>query len=518
MEETLLLEKIHDMAARMRLTRRLRAAAGWFLGGVLTACVLVLALRALGYQGPDLVPALAPLLLFPLGGLVGQLFHPGSLEAAALEADLRLGTRERLVTAVEWILSKKPRTVMAQALVRDAAAVARQIDPRQAFPIRRPANLKLSFLLLPLLAALMLAPPWLFPGSQAAAAEMKARVQQAERLEELARRLRQGGLTSPARKEIVRQLEELARDLRNPQVSRRELLSRAAGLAEEARRAARQARQEGPGQGRHRPGSPLQAGGPPAPPAEQARRLRELARGLQGSPPDPQAVQAVREGASQGGQGAGQEALRRAARALEKGDPEEAARALTEGAGQLEAAGDPEVFEEVSQALEEEGEVASPRAGRPGAQASPGGQGPVSNPGAQNPRGESPGQADFGVGTTSQEQRPQGPPPENLVERQAAGKTSDWSEAYQKLYAPRREHRQTADARVQGQMGPGTSPLLPSTGEVRGAPAAGGLPLEAEGETYITYRQQAEKAVVRENVPPGRRDLVRQYFEGIDPR
>jgi hypothetical protein len=104
-----------------------------------------------------------------------------------------------------------------------------------------------------------------------------------------------------------------------------------------------------------------------------------------------------------------------------------------------------------------------------------------------------------------------------VLERQSH-RTSDWSEEYRRLHPPRRDHLPTADARVPSRPGPG--PTLPEAGQALGRPRLEGPgPTQAPpGDSFLRARESAEAAVVREEVPMDRRDLVRNYFEGIDPR
>ena len=483
MDETVLVEKAWQLAARERRVRSLGAAASALGPGAGLSLVLVTLLRVLGQPGWD---GLAPLALLPAGAALRQFLRPTSPVAAAYRADRRLGLQERLGTAVEWLLSERPRTLMAQVLVRDAAERARGVRPEQAFPLAWPASLRAGLLLALLVLALAAAPPHLFPRFGQEAEALAAARRQAAELDREVRELRSGHET-PELRDLQARVEALERQFERPDLDPREAMERVTALAKELER------RRGQGGG---PGLAGESGSGRESEARGARALRDLARALARDPGSPDARGALRMLA---GDPESSEAVRAAARealeALEQGDAEGARDALA-GEGQPGA---------------EPGEAAEGRSGQgsPQARGNPGQPGRTAEGGEKRP-------ADFGRGTTLERQEAPGEKARDFVFERQSERTGDWSEEYRRLHPPKRDDLATADARASGRLGTGRT--LPAAGEGRGLPTPGGASTVEVRETLHHARESAEQAVAREEIPASRRDLVRDYFEGIDPR
>jgi hypothetical protein len=118
---------------------------------------------------------------------------------------------------------------------------------------------------------------------------------------------------------------------------------------------------------------------------------------------------------------------------------------------------------------------------------------------------------DFGKGSTEQEQ-----PGANAVGNQRlrqSNRTSDKSEEFKNLHEPLRVDMETSQTRVKGAMGE-NGQRYRTDQEGRGAvtePAS----LEGGG-AMLEYRESAENALLREEIPADYRDQVRQYFEALD--
>lgn len=479
MDETVLLEKAHALAARERLTRAVRAAASALLPGAVVAAGLTLVLKALGQPAFE---GLAALALLPAGAALKQWLRPTDPRKAAYAADRALHLHERLGTATEWLLNDRPRTLMAQVMLRDAAAYAQDVKPEQAFPWDLPTgSLKRGLLLATLVVALALAPSlqpwWLRPDAEAVAVAR----QQAEELHQSARNLPE----TAELQDLKARVDDLQTELQRPDLDPRDALERIAALSEELRRL----QQGGAGQG-----LPGEQGTGRAAQAEAARQLREAARALQ----------------------KGNQAEARAALERLQSDPNtpDAAREAAKGA--LEALDRKDV-----DGAQQQCEGGAARAGQgQQAQGQGSGQGQQAqgNEGQRTTRsGEEPGEGDFGRGTTMENQ-PSAPKQHDFVmDRQSERQAKEWDEEYRRLHPPERSDVGTADARAGGT--PGAGRTLPMEGEGLGAPSLQDQPAGRQaGDAYVQARQSAENAVARDEIPAGRRDLVRSYFEGIDPR
>ncbi len=277
---------------------------------------------------------------------------------------------------------------------------------------------------------------------------------------------------SPELRDIEARLEALELGLDRPELDPREALELLSALSEELQR-------------RQPAGAGLEGTGLAASDrarqAAEARRLRELAR----NPESPDSVEALRQMAGNPqASGEAREAARQALEALDGGNPQQAEEILAQGA-----------------------ESTSP---------GPAEENPGQAVAAGNRSGEAGGEADFGRGTTmDRQQAPPSQPDDYVLERQSQ-RTSQWSEEYRRLHPPRRDDLATADTRARGRVGPGQT--LPETGQALGVPSTGGAWSRQANDSWQQARESAEQAVAREELPADRRGLVRDYFEGIDPR
>lgn len=468
MDERVLLEKAHALAARERATRAARAAARATLPGAALALGLTLLLKAMhqpAWQG------LLALALLPAGSALKQLLKKTDPRKAAYAADRALNLHERLGTATEWLLSDRPRTLMAQVMLQDAAAHAQTARPEQAFPYRLPQRTLRQALLLTLLTAALAAAPnpqWLRPDAEAVAVAR----QQAEQLAQQAATLPE---TAEA-KDLKARIDELQQSFQQPDLDPRDALERIAALNEQLQRLDDQEATSEPGSR--------------AAEAEAARQLREAARELARQGDNAQTRAALeRLAADPNTPEAQKEAARGALQALQRGDVDSAQQQCEQGAQ--------------------------------GAQGQKPGQGqqgqPQANQGRQTTEStEEPGEGDFGRGSTM-ENAPAPPQEHDFVLDRQSDHTAEWNEEYRRLHPPERSHVDTADAQTSSDMQAGRT--LPMQGEGLGAPSQGDAPAtRPAGDAYVQARQSAENAVARDEIPARRKDLVRSYFEGIDPR
>jgi len=484
MDEMGLLEKARQLAARDRQVRALHVAAGALCPGAILALGLVL---LLGWSGQPAWQGLAPLALFPAGAALAEFLRPLNPVRVAYLADRNLGLQERLGTAVEWLVSQRPRNVMAQVLLRDAATRARQVQPRAAFPQHWPTRFRTGLLLAGLTIALAGLPAeqlsWQRPDAEVLVAA-RGQARDLRRDLGLARHLQ-----AARREELQARLEALEKALEDPEVDARNVLERLTALSEDLQTGLDVAPEQDAA-GRALAGRGAQT--------EAARRLREAARALAQDPDSEEARTLLRQMA---GDPRSSEEVRGAAadglEALEEGDLERAEQALAR-------AGDETLGDSGSNAPGE-----GPGSAGEGRQA-------LANPGQEVRPGPGNGQADFGRQTTLERQEAGETEPRDFVLDRQSQRTADWSEEYRRLHPPRRDHLPTADARAPGRVGRG--PTLPGTGQALGRPRVGDPARSPTQETFLEARESAESAVAREDIPVTRRDLVRNYFEGIDPR
>jgi hypothetical protein len=124
-------------------------------------------------------------------------------------------------------------------------------------------------------------------------------------------------------------------------------------------------------------------------------------------------------------------------------------------------------------------------------------------------QGEVPG--DFGKGSTEQEE--QGPNAVGNQRPRQSDRTSDKSEEFKNLHEPLRVDIETSQTRVKGATG-AEGPRYRTEKEGRGAVTE---PADIEsGGAVLEYRESAENALLREEIPADYRDEVRLYFEALD--
>lgn len=515
MEEKLLLEKIYDLKKRLRFVWVVNGALQWCLAGAIVTLLLVLALKLLDRPAPELTLATLALLLFPLGGAIAGAVRAMPIMSVALATDRKLGLAERLTTGLEWSLSDRPRTVVAQSLLRDASKYAASIEPSKTFKPSMPASLRKAAIVSLMTGVLLALPAWHLFQPARSAEEARLIKRTAERLERTARDLRQRYPNSKQAKSNAQKLEDLAKRLKEPGTEREEAAARVASLAEQLRSQAR-------GQGQGQEGS-QSMGSSSDNPRNQAERLRNLARRAQKEGVNKQVQEQIDKELGRADPSTPQsQSLQKAQQKAGQGDNqgtrselEKAAAEAEQQAGEEQQMGE-EIAEELQEAESELGQQKLAQENNSGqgqkgqAMGNQPGQGQEGKEGEARP-------ADFGVGTTNEQQSgSQGEQLDYRIKRQDDSKKSDWSEEYQKLYASERVHKETGDARVKGDLTRGQ--MLPAPGQVRGAPRSQpGAGAGAE-EVYLDYKREAEEAVTRQNVPAEYREVVRDYFDGIDPR
>lgn len=451
-------------------------------------------------------------LLLGLGGFAGRwLIFPSVRETAHRVDRLRDG-QERLLTAIDWIFSEKPRTVVSERLLQRVAQELEDESQLRA-DLRRlervPARLFgfLATLLIPVLILLNLPPHVGLPDS----ASVWMGTHQVDRLAE----------------ELARELSETQR-LENPEAKLKELLRKLESQAQPDgdSKLAEAARQE-----LQRTSDQLKA---MSKGQEASRELLETLaqRARQGqelSEQDRQALQELRKMLDRRDQN---EALKKAESDWERGRGEDAARELEQlqqeagqaaqelkelaGEGQSQAEKQPgdQADGEVSDAGqgqefdETQGDQHSGK-GQPGQGQGQRGQGQEGQ-GAEG-QGSEPGQSDYGKGTTEDEV--DGVGASGWRSKRQSDRTSDRTEEFKNLHAPIRSEIETSQTRVKGQLDK-DGPRQRTSKEGRGQATE---PANSEsGGALMRYQESAENALLREEIPADHRDEVRQYFETLD--
>lgn len=502
--EKRILTRLFLAQRRLRFVRGVAQGLRWFAAGALAAALGLIFLwnwdRLPGpWQWAASAGRPAELLWLPfllgLGGFARQWLTTPSARETAHRVDRIRDGRDRLLTAIDWILSEKPRTLVSERLL-SAAAAELDDEGRLRRDLRRiePVSLRQFALLLTLALPIFLllnlpahvglpdtAAVWMGPKQVDRLTEQLARELQESRkldnpeakLKELLRKLEQERHESKEKtvESVERELTQLSdtlKEMAKGQDSARELLET---LAERARQ-----------------GLELSS--------EDRLALEQLKKLLQ---PDSQS------------------ALEKAESAWSKGDAGEAAESLEElqrETGQT-ARELQEMASQGEQGAQQQQESAQGEGGAPqdGMEfdAARGDQHPGGPADAPGQMGEATGQGDFGRGTTEQEKA--GDQARGLRSRREAERTSDRVEEFRNLHEPLRTEEDSSQTRVQGQLDP-DGPRQRTSRQGRGIATE---PAELQSsDSLLRYREQAENAILREEIPAEHRDEVRQYFEGLD--
>lgn len=514
--EGLILTRLFAAQRRLRFVRSCRAALFWFALGSAGASVLLLLVWNWNYlPGPWqwLASAGRPReilwlpLLTGLGGFASHWFVLPNPRQSAYRIDRLLDSHERLLTAVDWILSEKPRTEtserllgQASVLVSDEAAFAKQLRKLEKISSRKWSlllTIALPVLLLVYLPANVPLPPsasvWL--GESQVDKLTEDLLQELEEAQDLSK--------------MDEKLEKLLKELENIDPSK-ELTEEQKDAQRDLQRMVDQMNQQAETQEKAR---------------ELLETLAQRAReGQTMSEEDKKALEALRKQLTDRRQ---QNELEQARQDWEKGDFKEAAKGMESLQKEMG---------ESSQSLSQKAQEKAAEGGLEGegGQEFNEGQGDQFNPdgtpknGSAQGKGKGQGKSVAvgegeggeaegeglpmpGKGTTLEEEG--APNAQGIQSLRRSDKQSDWMEEYKNLHAPERADYQKGQTRVKGQMGD-DGPRFKTSKEGLGDVTE---PSDRQGSGgVLQYQQEAENAILREEVPADYRDNVRSYFEALD--
>jgi hypothetical protein len=429
-------------------------------------------------------------------------------ELLARLADFRMGTRERMSTAVDLAEGRIPATALAPRVMNEAAREARRAEPVRLRP-GAPAAARWALALVALAAAVA----WLIPGLTLPATPARQTAerirQEGRRLEQAGRRLQEQARTTraPQARRAAPEVQRLGRELQQQRLDRAAAQARIAALQHQLEAARRRIGE--------RIGDALAPQTRPQPPDaffrqptdldRSVRQLRELAARLAEMPVSEGERRDLAQQLSdlaQSGEGRLPAAARRQAeeaqRQLGAGNTAGAGEALRQALQELEALeammSDEQALRRTQRELEQSSErIARGGAGRGRSDQEPGADGPQapSAPGAQRPQGQ------------GGEEVPA--PPEGPHE----GSTPGQGKGPSKLGAPSPRLEGGGErSGVRGQEAPGqlqTSEILgPGRRESARTPVRALRPDAAA---------QADEHLARQRIPIDLRALVRRYFD-----
>lgn len=517
--EKMILTRLFAAQRRLRFVRGVAQGLSWFAAGTVVAAVGLVALwnwdrlpgpwQWLASAGRPIELLWLPPLL-ALGGFASRWLVLPAVRETAYKVDGLRQSQERLLTAVDWILSEKPRTGVSERLLAQAAGdledeqKLRQ-DLRRLEKVPRRSYALLMSIALPVLLLYFLPPHVGLPDSAA----VWLGTNQVERLTEaMMEELEQ----APSLEKPEEKIKELLKNLKDPTGATEPTEKAAAEKSQrELQRAVDQIQQMAKAQ-------------------QSARQLLETLaqRARQGqdlSEKDKDALQQLKELMDKPAQ---KEALEKAESDWKDGEGEKAAEVLesmqqeagqtaqdlkemaAEGQAQAEAGQQPGQGKEFNEGAGDqhpqdgEGKEKGQGQGQKGQ-----GQGQGQGQGGEGEGIGEPG--DFGKGSTETEEH--GPNAAGNQRHRQSDRVSDKHEEFQNLHEPVRVKIETSQTRVKGAKG-AQGPRYRTEKEGLGAVTE---PFELEsGGGLLDYRESAENALLREEIPADCRDQVRQYFEGLD--
>ena len=217
----------------------IRFAVDGLIGGLAVCCAWLVLTRLFPLLAGDRTPYLGILAVAVLASLLWAIRRRPSLLEAALETDRRLALEERSTSSLQLARAEGP---MIDALHEDARRRIAQVDFRGAFPFSVPSSTR--WLILPLLVfgvGYVFLPEFDLFGFKErqvqAKAKQEARRVKAERIEAAARPLKDAGKTAQtdALADAARDIERVAEELAAGKLTEKQALAKLAGLGERLR-------------------------------------------------------------------------------------------------------------------------------------------------------------------------------------------------------------------------------------------------------------------------------------------
>ena len=225
-------KSLKGVQTQIQLQLILKWAARGLAIGALIAVVMMIVSKFVP-MGFDLIRTSVSMVVAGLFlGITAALFKPITLFDAAFSADVKLGIKERLTSAIEFAKDKDSNPLIP-ALIKDAERHAVKIKPSRDFPIRIPREIVYALALILITAGLYFVPPWQYVfASDETRDEYTNVAAEAERVRQIAQEIR---IDPPPERtdfaeQIARELEQLAEDMEFGTLTRREALERLSAI------------------------------------------------------------------------------------------------------------------------------------------------------------------------------------------------------------------------------------------------------------------------------------------------
>lgn len=163
-----------------------------------------------------------------VGVIRGMLARVSPLEAAMM-ADVRVGLKERLSSAIE-LMGEEDRSEMAELQLEDAADHARSLDPKSVCPRVFPLAAKILPLSLLFLVAFFYVPPFYASSGEVPAVVRQAIKQAGADMEDMAREMDKNPLAEEVA-DLASEMEAVGHELKDKPMTKKEALRNLSNLA-----------------------------------------------------------------------------------------------------------------------------------------------------------------------------------------------------------------------------------------------------------------------------------------------
>lgn len=520
MDEAVILEKIKALYKRLRLKTYFSLLSRCLLVSLVSASIYLTFIKLTGFFKNYTNYAF----VFPIVGIAASIvihyFDKVSLMDAALISDSKLELKERLSTALEWILDKRLRTPMFRALIKDTAQASQSVKPKEVFPLDFTGFLKKSLSGAAILTLCFWMPSLSLFVKGIPPETVQALKTEALKIEQELKKLDKIKPITPAAQESLKKteksLQELLKDLKTPEADKREALASISKAEEsinkeqEIRKALEKQEKDLKSAQKNRTGVENDSKNSMESMAEKLKELAEKLKDENLTEEEKKQITSELEELAEMMKDAHMDtdSLQKALESLNNGDAMQASQELSR---MSETLMDQSMYLEetvfLNDAAQQLAESRSNISGQPY---------PVRERQmqafSQEAEGEHP--ADFGTGSTNEEEKSE--ESSEVYTHRHSDEKPHMRGLYESMYKPERDEFSSAAVKEKGTIsqGPRIRSLL---SEQRGAPIPEGMVRQEPADVYANYKVRGEEALRRQNIPAEYRELIRNYYDDINP-
>lgn len=524
MEESIILHKLRELRARLLFTEGWKVICFCLFAGIAIGAAFLLFIKVTGLFYGYYNYFILPVILSVFAGLILIALQKVSLMEVALKSDGRLHLKERLSTALEWLDQNKMRTPMFRALIRDTAHAAKTISTREVFPLEWKPQFKKLFGITTLMVVFIYMPTFSLFVPKIDPVTVKTIKEEAKKIEKLSKKLENTKPRTPASlknfKRVEKSLNKLSSDLKKPDINKRQALSKISRVREELseylskkealsrmEKQLRRANLSGKSEGDEEEEKEFN---------ELSRKLQEISAKLKDKEKLNEEekkelikqLEKMKEEMEKAGMDTNE--IEKALDNLKQGKNKEASKNIKNVSDQFQQKQnemeDLQDLEETADKLDESSKNIS------GWQDS---NEMKDLPISEFKKGKGQAPADFGKGSTNEEKKNEAEP-SNKYTKRLNDERRTTKEIFRKMYKPERDEFKTSTDKVKGKLSKGPTIRSLRTRQ-RGAPRLGDTAKTEAGDTYANYKTKGEEAVKRQRIPAKYKELIREYYDNIDP-